>query len=435
MRFLAILLLPAICFAQVELQGRVITRDSTLRGVKGVTVTLVGQNLTAVTDSNGYWSMSKTTTQVSEKDRAAARPVSRNLQLVNGRLTLVIGGRDASGRLIAGSSTNVQDFSVSRSVAQGVAARTAAATVDTIKYTFDSCTSIYGSAPEAVPANNACAVATGRRNDGTYGSNLFLTDTVWSTVRPSTDTMVRSYDITVNPKIIHGYFKDPRDGQVYPYVTIMNPSFAKNPTQPRSTTWMTENLNFKADSSWVVNNSTDHEVKYGRVYTWAIAVGLPDKCNDTLFYGNPLCNTATNQSALDVGPNQISRARGVCPVGWHLPSAFEVAFIDSTPNTSSTGQGMSGGGSRLREIVQWQSFWGKGEDSVGFHAAPSNYIERSGIVPGTPVFSAWTTGVNAEPIKPGMSFVSNALRINGGMMSRQLPTVRRTRLSIRCVKN
>lgn len=445
MRFLAILLLPAICFAQVELQGRVITRDSTLRGVKGVIVTLVGQNLTAVTDSNGYWSMSKTTTQVSEKDRATARPVPRNIQLVNGRLTLVIGGRDASGRLIAGSTANVPDFAM----AQGLAARTAAV-VDTITYTNYHCDSTYGSLKPGDVNISSVACDDAERVNG-YGTP-FLTDTVWSTVRPSTDTMVRSYDITVNPKVIHGYFKDPRDGQVYPYATIpVDPALLKNSPTRKSYVWMTENLNYKIDSSWVLGNSKDNEVKYGRLYNWATAMGYADKCNDTSAqHLDSATWTLTNTPGCErkVKEGGVYRTLpDVCPTGWHLPSKDEVGWLDSAGanckgvvfrrgEPTHYACSMVEGGLDLAERVQWSRFssFGNGTDRFGFHAIPSGSIKVGSTAIDAVSFSIWTTEVLGDAKLWG-PLTSGTLRMFGGQIASRNPSNRRDRVSVRCVKN
>ncbi|GAB5525056.1 MAG: fibrobacter succinogenes major paralogous domain-containing protein [Roseivirga sp.] len=50
--------------------------------------------------------------------------------------------------------------------------------------------------------------------------------------------------------------------------------------------WMSENLNFKSDSSWVYDNAEENSEKYGRLYNWASAM---------------------------TG----------CPAGWHLPTDEE----------------------------------------------------------------------------------------------------------------
>ena len=88
---------------------------------------------------------------------------------------------------------------------------------------------------------------------------------------------------------------DHRDNQPYRIVTI------------GKQTWMAENLNYAtAEGSFCYNDSAKYCEKYGRLYTWTVAVG---KSVDS-------CGSGHNCVLPD-------RVRGVCPEGWHLPSEDE----------------------------------------------------------------------------------------------------------------
>ena len=64
---------------------------------------------------------------------------------------------------------------------------------------------------------------------------------------------------------------DERDGQTYRIVKIGDQ------------TWMAENLNYETESSFCYNDSTEYCETYGRLYTWAAAVGKTEKeCGSSL---------------------------------------------------------------------------------------------------------------------------------------------------------
>ena len=84
---------------------------------------------------------------------------------------------------------------------------------------------------------------------------------------------------------------DERDGQTYKIVKIGDQI------------WMAENLNYKTESSFCYNDSTEYCETYGRLYTWAAAVGKTEKeC------GSSLCGLPRRKGA------------GGWPCGGDLPS-------------------------------------------------------------------------------------------------------------------
>jgi uncharacterized protein (TIGR02145 family) len=116
--------------------------------------------------------------------------------------------------------------------------------------------------------------------------------------------------------------------------------------------WMAENLNFETDNSFCYNDSAEYCEKYGRLYTWAAAVGKSEReCGDI-------------SCTLPLG-----YIRGVCPSGWHLPSKEEwetlhsavVSIADSKPSTE---------GALLKSTSGWNRS-GNGTDAFGFSALPA----------------------------------------------------------------
>ena len=147
-------------------------------------------------------------------------------------------------------------------------------------------------------------------------------------------TLGSEYDATANT------LKDLRDGQTYRTVKIGDQ------------VWMAENLNFETASSSCYNDSAEYCEKYGRLYTWATAVG---KSEDECGVGKE-CNLPSGN------------IRGVCPDGWYLPSEDDfVALIKAVG-------GEKGAGSKLKSTSGWhddEGESGNGTDAFGFSALPA----------------------------------------------------------------
>ncbi len=95
-------------------------------------------------------------------------------------------------------------------------------------------------------------------------------------------------------ELLTGSVTDERDGRKYKTVKIGRQW------------WFAQNLNYETENSHCYNDSTKYCDKYGRLYTWADAVGKSEEecgvrhvCNLTLL------------------------VQGVCPSGWHVPSNYE----------------------------------------------------------------------------------------------------------------
>jgi len=97
-------------------------------------------------------------------------------------------------------------------------------------------------------------------------------------------------------------------------------------------------------------------VKYGRLYDWATAMGLPSKCNSVLSESDEDCAIKT--------PHQ-----GICPTGWHLPSDAEWATLIDAVGGSSVA------GTKLKATSGWNFSENipSGTDDIGFAALPGGY--------------------------------------------------------------
>lgn len=148
--------------------------------------------------------------------------------------------------------------------------------------------------------------------------------------------------------ISDGYFTDSRDGKKYRTVTI------------GTQTWMAENLNFKTEYSYCYNDSAEYCSKYGRLYIWAVAVGI---------------------GMVDGGYNDIEAipsGNGVCPSGWHLPSDTEWNILINTVGDTIIGVKWTAG-TVLKSVSGW--YWyedSNGTDAFSFSALPAGYRYGSG---------------------------------------------------------
>jgi uncharacterized protein (TIGR02145 family) len=114
--------------------------------------------------------------------------------------------------------------------------------------------------------------------------------------------------------------------------------------------WMAENLNYDIAGS---RCSDDPAIctKYGRHYTWSMAMGLPDDCD----YSS--CSSQVQE-----------KHKGICPGGWHIPSDGEWitlrTYVENNKGCTDCASNY------LKTTSGWDSY-GNGEDSYGFAALPS----------------------------------------------------------------
>lgn len=128
-----------------------------------------------------------------------------------------------------------------------------------------------------------------------------------------------------------------------------------------SKTWMAENLNYADSTSspnlkeatWCYGNNEAYCAKYGRLYTWAAAIDFSESSCGVGHY----CN------------NNKEGNRGICPIGWHLPSTTE---------WNALLKGISGLDYVAVELLMAKSDWNSGRvpagtDAYGFTALPAGY--------------------------------------------------------------
>jgi len=114
--------------------------------------------------------------------------------------------------------------------------------------------------------------------------------------------------------------KDSRDGQTYKTVVI------------GTQTWMAQNLNYMPSSgnSWCYSGNASTCETYGRLYDY-------------------------------------TKARTVCPTGWHLPDTTEWNTLEAAVGGTATA------GTALKSVSGWSSDGDNGTNAYGFSALPTHF--------------------------------------------------------------
>lgn len=134
-------------------------------------------------------------------------------------------------------------------------------------------------------------------------------------------------------------------------------------------TWMAQNLNYAYLESWneedsvslCDKNELDSCSKYGRFYLFQAAVDAMGIFDDAAkgCFGYDFCEIQ-------------EPIRGVCPMGWHLPSRDEFALLVETAG------GRRSAGEKLKSTEGWSTISGgiDGTDEYGFNIIPGGYVLR-----------------------------------------------------------
>ena len=202
-----------------------------------------------------------------------------------------------------------------------------------------------------------------------------------------------TYGVPWSPSVSYGAFVDPRDHQSYRTVAV------------GSQTWMAENLDYAVDSSWCYSGAADSCSKYGRLYQWASALALADSCD---------AKACSSQVA--------TRRQGVCPSGWHIPTAAEWGVLLKLVDSSNSG-------TRLESRSGWSGS-NDGTDAYGFRALPGGYRTSYGSY-GYRGWGAyfWTASENIGLMAWSRYFYSDEASVQA------FAYVKNQGFSVRCLKN
>jgi uncharacterized protein (TIGR02145 family) len=170
-----------------------------------------------------------------------------------------------------------------------------------------------------------------------------------------------------------GTFNDNRDDKLYKWVKIGDQ------------TWMAENLNYAVggkcygedgqvwdnkEEKYVSISNSDIQAncnKYGRIYDWATAMVFDSDCNSA-----------------DCSRQILPKHRGICPIGWHIPSDDEwntlnddvCGTADLFPVLPYDGNfyDVGGVGGWLSASHGWWGFINDGANVSGYSGSKSGYL-------------------------------------------------------------
>lgn len=119
--------------------------------------------------------------------------------------------------------------------------------------------------------------------------------------------------------------------------------------------WMSRNLNVDVPGSYCYADDKANCEKYGRLYTWPAAMGLSED-----YLEKPAKDSIHRNH------------RGVCPVGWHIPSIFDFerlnAYIQDIDDAIGVGANL-----KARDVWKETENSLPGENGFGFSALPGGY--------------------------------------------------------------
>jgi len=186
-------------------------------------------------------------------------------------------------------------------------------------------------------------------------------------------------------------------------------------------TWMARNLNYDFAGNKCFNSDPTNCDKYGKLYNWATAMDLPSKCNGVFSASDVGCAITT--------PNH----RGICPVGWHLPSYDDLRKLINFVGISMAGR-------YLKATSGWNDYNGvstNGEDKYGFAALPGGHGLPNGNFGNVGWYGYWWSASDSE-YNATYAFYMYMGSTDGGNLSDNITDKKATKdelKSVRCIKD
>ena len=143
--------------------------------------------------------------------------------------------------------------------------------------------------------------------------------------------------------------------------------------------WMASNMNVKVPGSFCFEDKEENCEKFGRLYTWTAAMKIDEK------YAAVSARDSVSKR----------RPRGICPNGWHIPTALDFRRLDAYLKDIDDAVGV---GTNLRACEGWQESDDAllGEDGFGFSGLAAGARDTTGTYAGFGTFAGFWSGSEGD---------------------------------------
>lgn len=207
-------------------------------------------------------------------------------------------------------------------------------------------------------------------------------------------------------------FTDPRDGNVYKYVTI------------GKQVWMTNNLRYLPKVAKPDEGSNSEAYYYVNGY-YGTSVDTAKATSNYETFG-VLYNWPAAMAGSGSSTDNPSRVQGVCPQGWHLPSENE--WLELTEHLG--GLLIAGGKLKEKGTKHWKIPNTDATNETDFTALPGGYRSNNGTFGGVGSTAYWWT--TTETSKTGA--LSRNIEYNSGGIFK-VGSTKDWGWSVRCLKD
>ncbi len=218
-----------------------------------------------------------------------------------------------------------------------------------------------------------------------------------------------------NPNIEYISFTDARDSITYKSVTI------------GTQTWMAENLNYAEGGKCYGEDGQVYDYSVGGYITLT-----PRRIRENCAKYGRLYDWETVMAGSESSTEIPSGVRGICPLGWHLPSDEEWSILTEFVETDSECSDCAG--IKLKSAIGWNGN-GNGTNDYGFSAMPGSYGDTTGNFANVGNRSYWWSASEDTSTEDSNSDAYYCVVVYNSESAIWYSDTKSYLLSVRCVKD